>query len=60
MADTVHLYVFDGYADWEPAFAVAGIGNPQFHREPGRWRVRTAAERIDRSCLLYTSDAADE
>ena len=49
MADTVHLFVFDGYADWEPAFAVAGIGNPQFHREPGRWRVRTAAERIDRS-----------
>ena len=22
MAGTVHLYVFDGYADWEPAFAV--------------------------------------
>jgi putative intracellular protease/amidase len=44
MPDTVHLYVFDGYADWEPAFAVAGIGNPQFQREPGRWRVRTVAE----------------
>ena len=48
MADTVHLYVFDGYADWEPAFAVAGIGDPRFQREPGRWRVRTAAERADR------------
>jgi len=41
MADTVHLYLFDGYADWEPAFAMAGIANPQFQREPGRWRVCT-------------------
>ena len=41
MTDSVHLYVFDGYADWEPAFAVAGIHNPQYQLEPGRWRVRT-------------------
>ena len=41
MTDTVHLYVFDGYADWEPAFAVAAIHNPQYQREPGRWQVRT-------------------
>lgn len=40
-ARTVHLYVFDGFADWEAAFAVAGIHNPQFQREPGTWRVRT-------------------
>lgn len=40
---TVHLYVFDGFADWEAAFAVAGIHNPQFQREPGRWRVQTVA-----------------
>jgi putative intracellular protease/amidase len=40
-ATTAHLYVFDGYADWEPALAVAGINNPQFQREPGRWQVRT-------------------
>ncbi|HEY0856073.1 MAG TPA: type 1 glutamine amidotransferase family protein [Albitalea sp.] len=45
MPDTVHLYVFDGYADWEPAFALAGINNPQFQREPGRWQVRTVGER---------------
>ncbi|NML15892.1 type 1 glutamine amidotransferase family protein [Azohydromonas caseinilytica] len=38
---TVHLYVFDGFADWEAAFAVAGIHNPQFQREPGRWQVKT-------------------
>ena len=41
MSDSVHLYVFDGYADWEPAYTVAGIHNPQYQREPGRWRVRT-------------------
>jgi putative intracellular protease/amidase len=45
MSRVVHLYVFDGYADWEPAFAVAGINNPQFQREPGRWSVRTVAVR---------------
>lgn len=38
----VHLYVFDSMADWEPAFAIAGINNPQFQREPGRFRVVTA------------------
>lgn len=44
MPSTVHLYVFDGYADWEPAFAVAGIHQPQFQRDPGRWQVRTVAD----------------
>jgi putative intracellular protease/amidase len=43
MTDIVHLYVFDGYADWEPAFAVAGIQSPDFQREPGRFRVQTVA-----------------
>lgn len=38
---TVHLYVFDGFADWEAAFAIAGIHQPAFQREPGRWRVKT-------------------
>jgi putative intracellular protease/amidase len=36
------LYLFDGWADWEPAFAVAGIAQPQFQRQPGRWQVVTA------------------
>lgn len=39
-ARTVHLYVFDGFADWEAAFAVAGIHQPAFQREPGQWRVQ--------------------
>jgi putative intracellular protease/amidase len=37
----VHLYVFDGFADWEAAFAIAGLQQPDFQREPGRWQVRT-------------------
>lgn len=43
MADTVHVYLFDGYADWEIAYVGAGIVNPQFQREPGRWQLRTVA-----------------
>lgn len=39
---TVHLFVFDTMADWEAAYAVAAINNPQFQTEPGRYRVVTA------------------
>lgn len=42
---TVHLCVFDGYADWEPAHAIAGIQEPRFQREPGRFQVCAVAER---------------
>jgi putative intracellular protease/amidase len=38
---SVHLFVFDTMADWEAAFAIAGINNPQFQRTPGRYRVTT-------------------
>ena len=37
----VHLFVFDSMADWEPAFAIAGINNPQFQSSPGQYRVVT-------------------
>jgi len=37
----VHLFVFDSMADWEAAFAIAGINNPQFQRNPGQYRVVT-------------------
>jgi putative intracellular protease/amidase len=40
---TVHLFAFNGMADWEPAFAIACIHNPQFQLHPGRVRVRTVA-----------------
>ncbi len=43
MSVAVHLYVLDGLADWEPGFAIAGINNAQFQRQPGRYRVRTAS-----------------
>jgi putative intracellular protease/amidase len=43
MHDTVHLYIYPGFADWEAAFAVAGIQTPEFQQEPGRWQVRTVA-----------------
>lgn len=38
---TVHLFVFDTLADWEPGFAVAGINNPEFQSQPGRYKVQT-------------------
>jgi putative intracellular protease/amidase len=31
-------------ADWEFGYAVAGINDPQFQKEPGRYRVVTVAE----------------
>lgn len=37
----VFLYVFEGMADWEASFAIAGINNPRFQQEPGRYRVVT-------------------
>jgi putative intracellular protease/amidase len=39
----IHLFVFDTMADWEAAFAIAGIQNPQFQQAPGRFRVVTVA-----------------
>jgi putative intracellular protease/amidase len=38
---TVHLAVYDTMADWEYGYAVAGINDPQFQRNPGRYRVLT-------------------
>jgi putative intracellular protease/amidase len=43
MAETVHLFVFDTLADWEPGFALAGINNPEGQKVPGRYQVRTVA-----------------
>jgi putative intracellular protease/amidase len=38
---TVHLFVYDTLADWEPGYAVTGINNPAWQVQPGRYRVRT-------------------
>ncbi|MGA2726847.1 MAG: DJ-1/PfpI family protein [Terracidiphilus sp.] len=40
-SNAVHLFVFDTMADWEAAFAVAAINNPQFQEAPGRFLVVT-------------------
>jgi putative intracellular protease/amidase len=37
---TVHLFVFDGLADWEASYAIAGINHP-FIPEARRYAVRT-------------------
>lgn len=41
---TVYLYVFDTLADWEPGFALAGINNPAWQAQPGRFQVKTVGE----------------
>lgn len=38
---TVHLFVFDTLADWEPGYAIAEINYPQFGAQPGRYQVKT-------------------
>jgi putative intracellular protease/amidase len=40
---TVHLFVFEGMADWEAAFALASIQNPQPQMNLGQFSVTTAA-----------------
>ena len=40
---TVWLYVLDTMSDWEPAYAVSGIGSTPFQLRPGEYRVRTAS-----------------
>ena len=58
----VYLYVFDSMADWEASFAVAGINNPRFQQDPGRYRVVTvgATQRPVKTMggLRITPDAA--
>lgn len=39
---TVHLFVYDTMADWEPGYAITGINNPEYQSRPGRYRVQTA------------------
>jgi len=38
---TVHLFVLDTMADWETGYAVAGINQPTFQTQPGRYAIRT-------------------
>lgn len=43
--ETVHLFVFETLADWEPGFAIAGINKPTFQAQPGRYTVKTVGLR---------------
>jgi putative intracellular protease/amidase len=38
---TVHLFVLDTMSDWEYGYAVAGINQPVFQLNPGRYTIRT-------------------
>ena len=61
----VHLFVFDSMADWEAAFAVAGINNPRFQRHPGHYRVVTVGATsapittVGGVCILPDTTLAD-
>jgi putative intracellular protease/amidase len=44
---TVHLYVLEGLADWEPGYAIAGINTPEFQKQPGRYRVVSVGKTRD-------------
>lgn len=41
MTETVHVAVFDTYADWEIGYATAHIRRPSWQRAPGRYDIRT-------------------
>jgi putative intracellular protease/amidase len=40
----VHVAVYDALADWEVGYATAHINNPEWQRQPGRYRVVTVGE----------------
>lgn len=40
-SNSVHLFVFDGMADWETVFAMAGINNPQLKAAADRYKMST-------------------
>lgn len=44
---TVHLFVLDTMADWETGYAIAGINQPMFQANPGRYVVRTVGPTRD-------------
>jgi putative intracellular protease/amidase len=44
---TVHLFVPDTMADWETGYAIAGINQPMYQLNPGRFAVRTVGTTRD-------------
>jgi putative intracellular protease/amidase len=37
----IFLYVFNGYSDWEPSYAITGINDPTYQLFPGKFIVHT-------------------
>jgi putative intracellular protease/amidase len=44
---TIHLFVLDTMSDWEYGYAIAGINQPAFQLNPGRYAVRTVGPSRD-------------
>lgn len=47
MMKTVHMAVYDTFADWEVGHATAHLNRPLWQREPGMWQVRTVGATAD-------------
>ncbi|MFJ1459438.1 DJ-1/PfpI family protein [Nocardia sp. N2S4-5] len=47
MMKTVHMAVYDTFADWEVGHATAHINRSLWQREPGAWQVRTVGATLD-------------
>lgn len=47
MMKTVHMAVYDTFADWEVGHATAHINRALWQREPGAWQVRTVGATLD-------------
>jgi putative intracellular protease/amidase len=43
----VHVGIYDGFADWEMGYVMARVNDDLWHREPGRYAVRTVGETLD-------------
>jgi putative intracellular protease/amidase len=47
MTETVHVAVYDTFADWEVGHAIAHINKPTWHKQPGRYAVSTVGSTLD-------------
>lgn len=43
----VHVGIYDGFADWEMGYVMARVNDDLWHKEPGRYAVRTVGETLD-------------
>jgi putative intracellular protease/amidase len=43
---TVHVALYDGWADWEIGHLMARVNNPVWHRNPGSFQIRTVGDTL--------------